>query len=147
MVIFDYIFYRVYIAYRKADEFENASSILYLSACCFALSMPLLSFIYELMRGVESIILKIICGLFMVLITLCMSVRYLMFRKFEKLEEQFRTWRLNVIIPTWCFWFVLPICFALGLIGMFVTINYIIKPHHMFGIGYRWLCEVLPGVF
>ncbi len=151
MKIIDYIFYRAYIAYEKADEGGYFSGIIYLSCCLLGFMFPLLAAFWSLMKcdreHTNSIMTKTTGGLFLLFIIICVSIRYLKYRKYERLRDDFYDSKLNSIIPTWTLWFlVLPICF-IGGVACSLKIQQLMESYNLAGIGYRWLCEVLPGVF
>ena len=60
-------------------------------------------------------------------------------RSVNELKDYFSYCRADSIIPTWCFFFVLPICIVVGFSVMVCITSPIIGYYNLKGIGYNFL--------
>ena len=98
--IFDYIFYRIYIAYLKANESGQSISPLYLGLCLFFFFIPLSSIIADMMRGDNALYFKGVVAIYCLVIFVPVYIRYMRKGKTRELIGKFSNCSLNRIIPT-----------------------------------------------
>ena len=139
MKILDYIFYRTYMAYVKANDPATFGSICYLSACIWILMLPVAGFLFDMMRDNNGNINIIYWILYTTMVISCVAIRYLRRGKIRELKDYFSYCRADSIIPTWCFFFVLPICIVVGFSVMVCITSPIIGYYNLKGIGYNFL--------
>ena len=139
--IIDYIFYRVYLSYDKRLYPPTFSGICYLSLCFFFLLLPIATVFFEAMRDKNGDINKIYFFIYFILIYLLLSIRYARKDMIEKLHGCFLSSRLNLMIPTWCFFLICPILAAFGIVGFILVAKHFVAPNDLTGIGYNYIIE------
>ena len=137
--IIDYIFYRIYLSYDKRHYPPTFSGICYLSLCFFFLLLPIANVFFEAMRDKNGDINKIYFYIYFILIYLLLSIRYARKDMIEKLHGSFLSSRLNLMIPTWCFFLILPILAVIEIAGLVLVADYIVAPYNLRGIGYNYI--------
>lgn len=140
--IFDYIFYRTYIAYLKANESGQLISPLYLGLCLFFFFIPLSSIIADMMRGDNALYFKGVVAIYCLVIFVPVYIRYMRKGKTRELIGKFSNCSLNRIIPTWCFFLVLPISVVVGVTGTILVSKYIVDPCGLTGIWYPFFANL-----
>ena len=140
--IFDYIFYRTYIAYLKANESGQSISPLYLGLCLFFFFIPLSSIIADMMRGDNALYFKGVVAIYCLVIFVPVYIRYMRKGKTRELIGKFLNCSLNRIIPTWCFFLVLPISVVVGVTGAILVSKYIVDPCGLTGIWYPFFANL-----
>ena len=140
--ILDYIFYRTYIAYVKADEPAKISSIFYLIVCLVFFLMPIGGFLLEMTRGENSNIYIFFMILYCLFIFSFVLIRYTRNDKISLIIDIFSDCKENTTIPTWCIWLTMPICMVTGVAGYVLVIKYIVGPYGLSGICYPFFANL-----
>lgn len=139
--IFDYIYYRTYLAYVKGNDPATLCSICYLSACIWILALPIAGFFFDMMRDKNGNINIIYWILYTIIVISCISIRYLRKGKIKEIKDYFSNCSANSIFPTWSFFFILPICIVIGFTVTICITSPIIRYYQLKGIGYNFFIE------
>jgi RsiW-degrading membrane proteinase PrsW (M82 family) len=142
MKILDYIFYRTYMAYVKANDPATFGSVSYLMICLTFLLLPIGGGLAQLIRGENDNIFNFFMILYFILIVTFVLVRYLRRNKIRDIIAYFLLCNANSIIPTWCIFLVVPICMVTGVAGFLLECKYIIVPYNLEGIWYDSLIKL-----
>lgn len=140
--ILDYIFYRTYLAYKKANDPAMFSSILYLFSILQFTFLPAIGFFCEIMRNGSYNFYKFIFISNSILILIVVSVRYTKKGKIRELKDEFSNSKWNDVIPTWSFWVMFFISMISGVAIHILIVRTIIDPYDLTGIGYDFLVNL-----
>ena len=144
--IIDYIFYRVYLSYDKRHYPPTFGGICYLSLCFFFLLLPIANVFFEMMRDKNGDINKIYFFIYFILIYILLSIRYARKDIIQKLHGSFLSSRLNLMIPTWCFFLICPILAVFGIVGLILVAERIVTPNNLSGMGYNYFIEYFSNI-
>ena len=133
--IFDYIFYRSYLQYKKAGEPGTASGSLYIAAVLIALLPILYVEIPRLIVGEVYNAKYLITFIFII----CTYIRYK--RKEKEILRRYEHSKLNKKIPNWLIWMALPVSAVIGIALMILVDVHIVERYHLEGIIGRWFCD------
>ena len=137
--ILDYIFYRTYLEYKRANELEMQSSILYLSFLLMFSFLPVIGFFCEIMRNGSGTFYKILLLLNFIFIYIAVSVRYMKKGMIRELRDEFSDCKWNDEVPMWTIWSLIFISMIVGTTLHFIIVKTIIDPYGLTGIGYNFL--------
>lgn len=140
--ILDYIFYRTYLAYKKANDPAMFSSILYLFSILMFAFLPAIGFFCEIMRNGSYDFYKFIFISISILILIAVSVRYTKKGMIRELRDEFADSKWNNVIPIWSFWVMFFIFMIAGVAIHILIVKTIIVPYGLTGIGYNFLVSL-----
>ncbi len=132
MGIVDYIYIRVYDAYKKKSDPARFSASLYVSLVVIQLFSPIVLFCAELFRTEnETIDLIIFWGYFISIVvwTFCTFNK----KRIQRLSKQLSRDRYKSAIPTWIMFTILPISFIWSVAMYWLLRHYIIHPYQFEG--------------
>lgn len=133
----DYIFYRTYLAYEKKKMPGKFSSSLYLACICIFLFLPIFGILNDLFLGASKLILKSILCLYLGVTFFYVFRRFYRNGKLRNILGCFKSNSLNEKIPTWLFFFILPICMIAG-VGLYILLSgYFIQKYSLEGYLYN----------
>ena len=133
--IFDYIFYRSYLQYKKAGEFGVASGSLYVAAILIAL-LPVLYVEIPILLVGEVYNGKYVITFFFLI---CTYIRYK--RKEKDIIKRYEHSKYNKKIPNWMIWMACPISAIMGIAIMILVHVHVVERYHLEGIIGRWFCD------
>ena len=142
MRILDYMFYRTYLAYKKANEPAMFSSILYLSILLQFVFLPVIFFICDIMYNGSDVFYKICFFVNVTFIIIAVSVRYMKKGMIRELKDEFLDYKWNNIIPIWAFWTLVFIFMIVGVTVHVLIAKNITYPYALRGIGYNFLINL-----
>lgn len=122
----DYIFFRIYRAYKVKHDPAMLNSILYLSCVLMFVLLPITGIIFEMVRKDGKINLLFFI-LYFISILAFISVRYGNKKKVNSLYNRYSQHNLNRKIPTYYFFLILPICIILGVSIYILILKYVIN--------------------
>lgn len=98
----DYIYYRMYLSYQKADDSPHFSATLYVGVSVACLFWPLCIILGELLNGGDHFLQVCIYVLYF-MGALCWAViRYWRIIKIDDLLDYYSDCNANKVIPSWC---------------------------------------------
>ena len=132
MGIIEYIYIRIYDAYKKKKDPARFSASLYMSCIMVLLLSPIAIFCAELFRmegeNIDSVILLIYAILILIWIfSLFNKDRIQKLKKKRLIDNKYK-------MPTWCLFMILPISFIWAIFMYWIILSYIILPYHLEGI-------------
>ena len=120
-MIINYIFFRIHMAYKAKHDPAMLNSILYLSCVLMFVLLPIAGIVLEIVREGDRIN-PVFFILYFILILGLVSMKYGNKKKIEVLYEEYSQHKFNRVIPTYCFFLILPICIIFG-ISIYVIIS------------------------
>ena len=120
-MIINYIFFRIHMAYKAKHEPAMLNSILYLSCVFMFVLLPITGVVLEIVREGDRINPAFFI-LYFILILGFVTMKYGNKKKIEVLYEKYSQHKFNRVIPTYCFFLILPICIIFG-ISIYVIIS------------------------
>ena len=107
-MIINYIFFRIHMAYKAKHDSAMLNSILYLSCVLMFVLLPIAGVVLEIARkGGRINTAFFILGF--------VTMKYGNKKMVERLYKKYSQHKFNRIIPTYCFFLILPICIILGM--------------------------------
>ena len=137
----EYIFYRTYMAYKKKDDPALFSSLMYLTAIYIFLLMPIYGSIANLFRNNRNIYDQGIVVGSMISIGIYVIRKYYNPKNLKNILAQNQ--KKRKILPTWCYFTILPISMVIGVTLYILTSIYIIQGFSLEGIIYQKIIEIL----
>lgn len=135
----DYIFYRTYLAYEKKEMPGKFSSSLYLACICIFLFLPIYGILNDLFLGASKLILRSVLCFYLGVVFFYIFRRFYRNEKLKYILSCFKNSPQNEKIPTWLFFFILPICMIAG-IGLYSLLSsYFIQNYNLEGYLYNLL--------
>ena len=130
----EYIFYRVYWAYKRKGEAARVLSLLYVAMVLAFLLYPFAMSLCELLR--EPGHKNDGCLFFVYLLA---ALAYSCFRFFPNknislINKKFSKSRYNNTVPNWCFFAILPLSVVWGIISYSLVVKLLVKPFALRGI-------------
>ena len=120
-MIINYIFFRIHMAYKAKHDPAMLNSILYLSCVLMFVLLPIAGIVLEIVREGDRIN-PVFFILYFILILGLVTMKYGNKKKIEVLYEEYSQHKFNRVIPTYCFFLILPICIIFG-ISIYVIIS------------------------
>ena len=120
-MIINYIFFRIHMAYKAKHDPAMLNSILYLSCVFMFVLLPITGVVLEIVREGDRINPAFFI-LYFILILGFVTMKYGNKKKIEVLYEKYSQHKFNRVIPTYCFFLILPICIIFG-ISIYVIIS------------------------
>ena len=120
-MIINYIFFRIHMAYKAKHDPAILNSILYLSCVLMFVLLPIAGIVFEIVREGDRIN-PVFFILYFILISGFVTMKYGNKKKIEVLYEEYSQHKFNRVIPTYCFFLILPICIIFG-ISIYVIIS------------------------
>lgn len=120
-MIINYIFFRIHMAYKAKHDPAMLNSILYLSCVFMFVLLPKTGVVLEIVREGDRINPAFFI-LYFILILGFVTMKYGNKKKIEVLYEKYSQHKFNRVIPTYCFFLILPICIIFG-ISIYVIIS------------------------
>lgn len=117
MKIKDYIFYRMYIAYKKGNDFGTLNSVLYLSVIDGLIFLPF-AFIIITIFHIEGYTRLVPIFIPLMLAFILNSVRYHKKDKFTVLHKKYKNSKYNSYIKNWMLYSLIFIAIAWGFLGV-----------------------------
>jgi len=137
----EYIFYRTYMAYKKKDDPALFSSSMYLIGIYFSLLMPIHSSIIDLFKGIGKNYEKGMMFVCMIIIGIYVIRKYYNPKNLNNILVQNQ--KKKKILPTWCYFTILPISMVVGVALYGLITSYVIKKFGLEGIIYQKIIEIL----
>ena len=109
------------MAYKAKHEPAMLNSILYLSCVFMFVLLPITGVVLEIVREGDRINPAFFI-LYFILILGFVTMKYGNKKKIEVLYEKYSQHKFNRVIPTYCFFLILPICIIFG-ISIYVIIS------------------------
>jgi len=109
------------MAYKAKHDPAMLNSILYLSCVLMFVLLPIAGIVLEIVREGDRIN-PVFFILYFILILGLVSMKYGNKKKIEVLYEEYSQHKFNRVIPTYCFFLILPICIIFG-ISIYVIIS------------------------
>ena len=120
-MIINYIFFRIHMAYKAKHDPAMLNSILYLSCVFMFVLLPITGVVLEIVREGDRINPAFFI-LYFILILGFVTMKYGNKKKIEVLYEKYSQHKFDRVIPTYCFFLILPICIIFG-ISIYVIIS------------------------
>ncbi len=109
------------MAYKAKHDPAMLNSILYLSCVLMFVLLPIAGIVLEIVREGDRIN-PVFFILYFILILGLVTMKYGNKKKIEVLYEEYSQHKFNRVIPTYCFFLILPICIIFG-ISIYVIIS------------------------
>ena len=109
------------MAYKAKHDPAMLNSILYLSCVFMFVLLPKTGVVLEIVREGDRIN-PVFFILYFILILGFVTMKYGNKKKIEVLYEKYSQHKFNRVIPTYCFFLILPICIIFG-ISIYVIIS------------------------
>ena len=109
------------MAYKAKHDPAMLNSILYLSCVFMFVLLPKTGVVLEIVREGDRIN-PVFFILYFILILGFVTMKYGDKKKIEVLYEEYSQHKFNRVIPTYCFFLILPICIIFG-ISIYVIIS------------------------
>lgn len=135
----DYIFYRVYWAYRKKGESAKILTTLYMTMVIAFLFFPLALFLCELLRDPWRSNDGYLLLIYLLTVFLYSYLRFFPNKKICLITKKFCKNSYNHLIPNWCFFLILPLSTAWGISAYALLAKFIINPLGLRGFIYNLL--------
>ena len=135
----DYIFYRVYRAYKKKGEAAKVLSLLYMTMSLAFFFYPFAAFLGELLRDSLRRNDGYLFFIYFLMVLIFSYLRFLPRKRVGMINKRFDKYRLNRVIPDWCFFMVLPFCVVWGITVYILLVRFVIKPFVLRGMIYDLL--------
>ena len=129
------------MAYKKKDDPALFSSSMYLIGIYFSLLMPIHSSIIDLFKGIGKNYEKGM--MFGYMIIFCIFVIRYNYNKKNLNNILVQNQKKRKILPTWCYFTILPISMVIGVTLYILTSIYIIQGFGLEGIIYQKIIEIL----
>ena len=139
MVIMEYIYYRIYLAYQRNGDAAILLSPLYIAIVYALIFSPIAMFIIELLKDPQSSNSIYILAIYMLLVLLYTFRKYCLHTDIKLLSKKFAQKKINRSIPNWCFFIILPLCFIWWIMTYSMMVDFIIKPLGLRGFIYNLL--------
>lgn len=109
------------MAYKAKHDPAMLNSILYLSCVFMFLLLPITGVVFEIVREGDRINPAFFILYFMLILGF-VTMKYGNKKKIEVLYGKYSQHKFNRVIPTYCFFLILPICIIFG-ISIYVIIS------------------------
>ena len=109
------------MAYKAKHDPAMLNSILFLSCVFMFVLLPITGVVFEILREGDRINPAFFI-LYFILILGFVTMKYGNKKKIEILYEKYSQHKFNRVIPTYCFFLILPICIIFG-ISIYVIIS------------------------
>lgn len=119
-----YIF-RIHMAYKAKHDSAMLNSILYLSCVLMFVLLPIAGVILEIARKGGRINTAFFI-LYFISILGFVTMKYGNKKMVERLYKKYSQHKFNRIIPTYCFFLILPICIILGMSIYIIILKYFV---------------------
>ena len=124
-MIINYIFFRIHMAYKAKHDPAMLNSILYLSCILIFVLLPIAGVILEITRE-DGRINTAFFILYFISILGFVTMKYGNKKKVERLYKKYSQHKFNRIMPTYCFFFILPICIIWGMSIYIIILKYFV---------------------
>lgn len=135
----DYIYYRVYWAYRKKRESAKILSFLYMTMVFAFLFLPVAFSFCELLRDPCRRNDGCLLSIYLLIVLMYSYLRFFSNKKIRSINERFKENHLNQMIPDWWFFVFLPLSIAWGITIYCLLVKLLIIPFALRGIVYNLL--------
>ena len=135
----DYIYYRVYWAYRKKRESAKILSFLYMTMVFAFLFLPVAFSFCELLRDPCRRNDGCLLSIYLLIVLMYSYLRFFSNKKIRSINERFKENHLNQMIPDWWFFVFLPLSIAWGITIYCLLVEFLIIPFALRGIIYNLL--------
>lgn len=135
----DYIYYRVYWAYRKKRESAKILSFLYMTMMFAFLFLPVAFSFCELLRDPCRRNDGCLLSIYLLIVLMYSYLRFFSNKKIRSINERFKENHLNQMIPDWWFFVFLPLSIAWGITIYCLLVKLLIIPFALRGIVYNLL--------
>lgn len=134
MRFFDYIFYRIYMAFKNRGEEGVIGPSIFVGTCLALLSYPIWFLGYYLLidRDIPRVHIYVIGSLFYIIL----YIRYKLMK--SQITEKYSKSRYNKKISIFYIYFMLVVCYALG-VSLACILDYKLESYHLEGILGKWL--------
>lgn len=135
----DYIYYRVYWAYRKKRESAKILSFLYMTMVFAFLFLPVAFSFCELLRDPCRRNDGCLLSIYLLIVLMYSYLRFFSNKKIRSINERFKENHLNQMIPDWWFFVFLPLSIAWGITIYCLLVKFLIIPFALREIIYNLL--------
>ena len=135
----DYIYYRVYWAYRKKRESAKILSFLYMTMVFAFLFLPVAFSFCELLRDPCRRNDGCLLSIYLLIVLMYSYLRFFSNKKIRSINERFKENHLNQMIPDWWFFVFLPLSIAWGITIYCLLVKFLIITFALSGIIYYLL--------
>ena len=139
MAIADYIFYRVFWAYKKKGEAAKLLSLLYVAMVLVFFLFPFALFLLELLRDPWHRNDGYLYSAYLLIVFAYSCFRFFPNKNIRLLNRKYDKSHYNHSIPNWCFFVVLPLCMVWGIVAYSLVVKWLVKPFALRGIVYNLL--------
>ena len=129
------------MAYKKKNDPALFSSVMYLIGIYFSLLMPIHSSIIDLFKGIGKNYEKGMMFGCMIIIGIYVIRKYYNPKNLKNILAQNR--KKKKILPTWCYFTILPISMVIGVALYGLITSFVIKKFGLEGIIYQKIIEIL----
>ena len=124
-MIINYIFFRIHMAYKTKHDSAMLNSILYLSCVLMFVLLPIAGVVLEIARKGGRINTAFFI-LYFISILGFVTMKYGNKKMVERLYKKYSQHKFNRIIPTYCFFLILPICIISGMSIYIIILKYFV---------------------
>ena len=124
MQIKDYIFYRMYLAYKKHEGAGRFSATLYVSAIETLLTFPFIFILLSIIKAKGDLIVLLMFSLPAILFLIMNYRRYFKRGMIEQLKSKFKNSRYNHWIKNWMLYLLMFIIAAWGFLGIMPILKF-----------------------
>ena len=135
----DYIFYRVYWAYKKKREAAKILCLLYMTIVLAFLFSPIALCLCELLRDPWRRNDGYLLSIYLLIVILYSYLRFFPTKRILSLDKKFDKNNYNHLIPDWSFFLILPLSIAWGISAYILLVKFLINPFALRGIVYNIL--------
>jgi len=127
MRIKDYIFYRMYLAYRKHEEFGRITTMLYFTWIEYFLTFPISFIFLSIIKPDSKATSLITAAIPMVIIFLLNLKRYHSNKKIDELKSRFKNSKYNYRIKNWMLYLLPLVASFIGIFELFILTKLVDK--------------------
>ena len=135
----DYIFYRVYWAYKKKRETAKIRSLLYMTMVLAFFFSPLALCLCELLRDPWRRNDGCLLSIYLLIVMIYSYLRFVPTKRIILLDKKFDKNHYNHLIPDWSFFLILPLSIVWGISAYIMLVKFLIIPFALRGIVYNIL--------
>ena len=126
------------MAYKAKHNPAMLNSILYLSCILMFVLLPIAGVILEIARE-DDRINTVFFILYFISILSFVTIKYGNKKKIKRLYKKYSQHKFNRIIPTYCFFLILPICIISGMSIYIIILKYFVDIDKIRDIIYNFL--------
>ena len=139
MAMVDYIFYRVYWAYKRKGEAARVLSLLYVAMVLAFFLYPFAMFLCELLRDPGHKNDGCLFFIYLLAVLAYSSFRFFPDKNISLINGKYDKSHYNNTVPNWCFFAILPLSVVWGVTAYSFVVKLLVKPFALRGIVYSLL--------